>query len=327
MKWRYLGKRLAVLAGTIFLIISINFFLVSAMPGDPLVNLVGEEEYYQIKNTAPEVLDQLAEKYGLDEPLPERYAKYLKSIVTLDFGFSFVRKQPVLEIILHRLGWTLALAIPATILSALLGGWLGVRAGWKQGGRFDRIATPVAVFCNTLPTNCVAILFLSWFSYRLGWFPISGVTSGGLEGMAKFWDVLWHMALPLTVLVLLRSCGNFIHMKSYIAHVKSEAYVLTAVAKGLPDRKVLRRHVLRNCMLPYLTSICMQFGGIVSGSIIIETVFSWIGMGNLMNESIRSGDFPMMQFCFLLTATCSVLANFLADVLYALIDPRVRKES
>lgn len=231
-----------------------------------------------------------------------------------------------MDIITHRLGWTLVLAIPATILSALIGGWLGIRAGWKQGGWFDRIATPAALFLNTLPTNCVAILFLSWFSYQLRWFPISGVTSGGLHGLEKLVDVLWHMALPLTVMVLLRSAGNFIHMKSYISRIKSEEYVLTAVSKGLPDRKVLRRHVMKNCVLPYITVVCMQFGGVVSGSVIIETVFSWIGMGDLMNQSISSSDFPMMQFCFLLTAACSVLANLLADVLYVLIDPRIREE-
>lgn len=326
MKWRFLVKRLLIALGTVFIIISISFFLVNSMPGDPLVNILGDEEYYEIKNTAPEVLDEIAEKFGLNESLPVRYGKYIKSILTLDFGYSYTKKQPVLNIITHRLGWTLVLAIPATILSALIGGWLGIRAGWKQGGWFDRIATPAALFLNTLPTNCVAILFLSWFSYQLRWFPISGVTSGGLHGLEKLVDVLWHMALPLTVMVLLRSAGNFIHMKSYISRIKSEEYVLTAVSKGLPDRKVLRRHVMKNCVLPYITVVCMQFGGVVSGSVIIETVFSWIGMGDLMNQSISSSDFPMMQFCFLLTAACSVLANLLADVLYVLIDPRIREE-
>lgn len=326
MMWRFLWKRVLIAAGTIFLIISINFFLVNSMPGDPLVNILGDEEYYKIKNSSPEILKEIKAKYGLDEGLPVRYIKYVKSIVTLDFGFSYVKKQPVLDIIAHRLGWTLVLAIPATLLSALIGGSLGIYAGWNQGRRFDRIATPISLFLNTVPTNCIAILFLSWFSYQLGWFPISGVTSGSLEGMQKFADVLWHMALPLTIMVLLKSCGNFIHMKSYVTRIKSEEYILTAVSKGLNDRKVLRRHALKNCLVPYITMMCMQFGGIVSGSVMIETVFSWIGMGDLMNQSISSSDFPMMQFCFLLTAACSVLANLLADVLCMVIDPRVREE-
>lgn len=327
MKWAYLGKRLLIAALTILIIITINFFLVNSMPGDPLVNILGDEEYYKIKNDNPEILEHIREKYGLDENIFVRYGKYVKSIVTLDFGFSYVKKMPVLDVIRHRLHWTLVLAIPATILSALLGGWLGVKAGWKQGGLLDRIATPTALFLNTLPTNCIAILFLSWFSYRLGWFPIAGVTSGGLHGLEKVVDVLWHMTLPLIIMVILRSSGNFIHMKSYMSKIKSEEYVLTAVSKGLSDQKVLRRHALKNCILPYLTIISMQFGSIVSGSVIIETVFSWIGMGDLMNKSIASSDFPMMQFCFLMTAACSVLANLAADVLYVLIDPRIREEN
>lgn len=326
MKWRFLGKRLLIAAGTIFVIITINFFLVNSMPGDPLVNILGDEEYYKIKNSNPEILEEIKAKYGLDEGLPVRYAKYVKNIVTLDFGFSYVKKQPVIDIIGQRLGWTLVLAIPATLLSALIGGSLGIFAGWNQGGRFDRFATPVSLFLNTVPTNCIAILFLSWFSYQLGWFPISGVTSGGLEGMEKFMDILWHMTLPLIIMVMLKSCGNFIHMKSYVTRIKSEEYILTAVSKGLSDQKVLCRHALKNCLVPYVTMMCMQFGGIVSGSVMIETVFSWIGMGDLMNKSITSSDFPMMQFCFLLTAACSVLANLLADVLCMAIDPRVREE-
>ncbi len=326
MKWAYLGKRILVAVLTIFIIISINFVLVNSMPGDPLVNILGDEEYYKIKNDAPEVLESIREKYGLDESLPVRYAKYVKSILTLDFGFSYTKKQPVIDVITHRLYWTLVLAIPATILSALIGGFLGIKAGWKQGGAFDKIATPIALFLNTLPTNCIAILFLSFFSYQLGWFPISGVTSGGLHGAEKTMDVLWHMVLPLSIMVIMRSCGNFIHMKSYVTRIKSEEYILTAVSKGLADEKVLRRHVRKNCILPYITIISMQFGGIVSGSVIIETVFSWIGMGDLMNKAISSSDFPMMQFCFLMTAACSVLANLFADLLYVVIDPRIREE-
>lgn len=326
MKWAYLGKRILVAVLTIFIIISINFVLVNSMPGDPLVNILGDEEYYKIKNDAPEVLESIREKYGLDESLPVRYAKYVKSILTLDFGFSYTKKQPVIDVITHRLYWTLVLAIPATILSALIGGFLGIKAGWKQGGAFDKIATPIALFLNTLPTNCIAILFLSFFSYQLGWFPISGVTSGGLHGAEKTMDVLWHMVLPLSIMVIMRSCGNFIHMKSYVTRIKSEEYILTAVSKGLADEKVLRRHVRKNCILPYITIISMQFGGIVSGSVIIETVFSWIGMGDLMNKAISSSDFPMMQFCFLMTAACSVMANLFADLLYVVIDPRIREE-
>ncbi|MCI6956019.1 MAG: ABC transporter permease [Candidatus Faecousia sp.] len=325
MKKRILINRVLISIGTIFLIITISFFLVNSMPGDPLVNIMGDEEYYKVKNSNPELLTEIAEKYGLNDSLPQRYFKYLKSILTLDFGYSYVKNQPVLDVVLYRLKWTLLLAVPATILSALIGGWLGIAAGWNSGGALDRVMTPVALVMNTIPTNCVAILVLAIFAYRLRWFPVSGMTSGGLAGWAKARDVLWHMALPLLVMVLSRSCGNFIHMKSYVTQIKSEEYILTAKAKGVKRSRILRRHVLKNCFLPYITVLCMQFGHIVSGSIMVEVVFTWVGMGDMMNSSISSSDFPMMQLCFLITAVCMVLSSIAADVLYVVFDPRIEE--
>ena len=325
MKKKIIINRILISIGTIFLIITISFFLVNSMPGDPLVNIMGDEEYYKVKNSNPELLTQIAEKYGLNESLPQRYFKYLKSILTLDFGYSYVKNQPVLDVALYRLKWTLLLAVPATILSAFIGGWLGIAAGWNSGGALDRIMTPLALVMSTIPANCVAIIVLAIFAYRLRWFPISGMTSGGLVGWAKARDVLWHMALPLLVMVLSRSCGNFIHMKSYVTQIKSEEYILTATAKGVKRSRILRRHVLKNCFLPYITVLCMQFGHIVSGSIMVEVVFTWVGMGDMMNSSISSSDFPMMQLCFLITAVCMVLSNIAADVLYVVFDPRIEE--
>ena len=325
MKKKIIINRILISIGTIFLIITISFFLVNSMPGDPLVNIMGDEEYYKVKNSNPELLTEIAEKYGLNESLPQRYFKYLKSILTLDFGYSYVKNQPVLDVALYRLKWTLLLAVPATILSAFIGGWLGIAAGWNSGGALDRIMTPLALVMNTIPTNCVAIIVLAIFAYRLRWFPISGMTSGGLVGWAKARDVLWHMALPLLVMVLSRSCGNFIHMKSYVTQIKSEEYILTATAKVVKRSRILRRHVLKNCFLPYITVLCMQFGHIVSGSIMVEVVFTWVGMGDMMNSSISSSDFPMMQLCFLITAVCIVLSNIAADVLYVVFDPRIEE--
>lgn len=325
MKKRILINRVLISIGTIFLIITISFFLVNSMPGDPLVNIMGDEEYYKVKNSNPELLTEIAEKYGLNDSLPQRYFKYLKSILTLDFGYSYVKNQPVLDVVLYRLKWTLLLAVPATILSALIGGWLGIAAGWNSGGALDRVMTPVALVMNTIPTNCVAIIVLAVFAYRLRWFPISGMTSGGLAGWEKARDVLWHMTLPLLVMVLSRSCGNFIHMKSYVTQIKSEEYILTAKAKGVKRSRILRRHVLKNCFLPYITVLCMQFGHIVSGSIMVEVVFTWVGMGDMMNSSISSSDFPMMQLCFLITAVCMVLSSIAADVLYVVFDPRIEE--
>lgn len=325
MKRKIILNRILISLGTIFLIVTISFILVNLMPGDPLINIMGDDEYYKVKSSDPELLEQIAEKYGLNGSLGERYVKYMGNILRLDFGFSFTRNRPVLEVVWYRLRWTLVLAIPATVLSALFGALLGIRAGWDENGLLNRIMTPLTLVLNTIPTNCIAILFLALFSYKLRLFPISGMASGGLTGWAYIRDVMWHMCLPLTIMVMSRTCSNFIHIKSYVAQVKGEEYILAAVAKGVPKRKVLHRHVLKNAMLPYVTILCMQFGHIVSGSVMIEVVFSWVGMGNVMNTAISASDFPIMQMCFLLTAVCMVVSSVIADLLYVLLDPRIKE--
>ena len=179
--------------------------------------------------------------------------------------------------------------------SGILGAVLGTIAGWKPGGRFDAVMTPAALFINTVPSNCIGILLLALFSFRLKWTPISGMTSGMLTGSAYIRDVLWHMALPLLILIVFRTCGDFMLMKSSVSQVRREDYTVTAAAKGLSDWKVLFRHVMRNALLPYITSMCMQMGSLLSGSMIVETIFGWKGMGQLFYASVSGRDFPTAQ--------------------------------
>ena len=217
------------------------------------------------------------------------------------------------------------LSIPTFLLGGLFGAILGMLAGWRPGGRFDKIMTPIMLFLNTVPDNCIGILFLVVFAYRLGWFPVNGMTSGGLNGAAKAVDILWHATLPLTLLILFRVSGNFLLMKSNVSQVKNEDYVITAYSKGLPDKRVLFRHVMRNAMIPFVTSLCMQLGSLLSGSMLLEVIFGWRGMGNLFYTAITSRDFPTAQLCFILSAVCVVTGNLLGDVLIAVIDPRIKE--
>lgn len=198
-------------------------------------------------------------------------------------------------------------------------------AGWKPGGLFDRIITPAMLFLNTVPDNCIGIIFLVVFAYKLGWFPVNGMTSGGLTGIAKAADILWHAALPMSLLILFRVSGNFLLMKSNVSQVKNEDYVITAYSKGLRDKKVLFRHVMRNAMVPFVTSLCMQLGSLLSGSMILEVIFGWKGMGNLFYTAITSRDFPTAQLCFIISAFCVVTGNLLSDVLIAVLDPRIKE--
>lgn len=296
------------------------------MPGDPLIHIIGEEEYYRLQKEYPEVIEEVREKYGLDQSFGTQYAKYLRNTVKLDFGYSYINAQPVLEIVIYRMKWTLMIAIPSIIISAVLGGFLGAKAGWKTGGIFDCAMTPVFLIFNTIPSNCFALIFLIIFAYKTGWFPIAGMTSGGFHGLEKALDILWHMALPTIVLTIFRTSSNYLLMKSYVSQIKDEEYILTAVSKGLSQKKILIRHVVKNAMLPYITTLCMQLGYIFSGSMMVEVIFSWKGMGTLIYNSVNSKDYPTIQLCFLVISVCVIVFNFFADVLYLFIDPRVKKE-
>lgn len=316
-------KRLLGALLTIYVVITVSFFMVRFMPGDPLQHLVGQEEYYYLMENDPAELERLAEKYGLNDPVGVQYLRYLENVIHMDFGISYSNKQPVVENVLNCMSWTIMLSIPTWIVGGLLGGILGVIAGWKPGKLFDSIMTPIALFLNTVPSNCIAILALVVFAYNLRWVPIGGMTSGMTTGWARTADILHHMALPLSILILFRVSGDFMLMKSSVSQIRREDYTTTARAKGLPERKVLFRHVMKNALLPYVTSMCMQMGSLLSGSMMIETIFGWKGMGQLFYNAVSNRDFPTAQLCFLISAFCVVTANLVSDLIITVIDPRV----
>lgn len=316
-------KRLLGALLTIYAVITVSFFMVRFMPGDPLQHLVGQEEYYYLMENDPAELERLAEKYGLNDPVGVQYLRYLENVIHMDFGIAYSNKQPVVENVLNCMSWTIMLSIPTWIVGGLLGGILGVIAGWKPGKLFDSIMTPIALFLNTVPSNCIAILALVVFAYNLRWVPIGGMTSGMTTGWARTVDILHHMALPLSILIIFRVSGDFMLMKSSVSQIRREDYTTTARAKGLPERKVLFRHVMKNALLPYVTSMCMQMGSLLSGSMMIETIFGWKGMGQLFYNAVSNRDFPTAQLCFLISAFCVVTANLVSDLIITVIDPRV----
>lgn len=316
-------KRLLGALLTIYVVITVSFFMVRFMPGDPLQHLVGQEEYYYLMENDPAELERLAEKYGLNDPVGVQYLRYLENVIHMDFGIAYSNKQPVVENVLNCMSWTIMLSIPTWIVGGLLGGILGVIAGWKPGKLFDSMMTPIALFLNTVPSNCIAILALVVFAYNLRWVPIGGMTSGMTTGWARTVDILHHMALPLSILILFRVSSDFMLMKSSVSQIRREDYTTTARAKGLPERKVLFRHVMKNALLPYVTSMCMQMGSLLSGSMMIETIFGWKGMGQLFYNAVSNRDFPTAQLCFLISAFCVVTANLVSDLIITVIDPRV----
>ena len=287
--FKHILKKTLIAIATIWLIITISFTLVHTMPGDPIIFLIGEEEYYYLLDNNPAYLEQVTEKFGLNDDLPTQYARYMKSVLTLDFGLSYTNQKPVIENFRSAAYWTLLLSVPTLIISCILGAVLGIHAGIRPGGLFDRIATPFFLFLNTIPSNCLSLL--------------------------------------LRILILFRTSGDFMLMKSTVSQIRQEEYILTARAKGIGQNKVLFRHVLKNALVPYSTSLCMQLGGLLSGAMVVEVVFGWKGMGQMMYNAVSCRDFATAQFCFLLSALCVVLSNLLGDIVAAAIDPRIREEA
>lgn len=316
----YLLRALAL----ILVAISLNFLLVHLMPGDPLLHILGEEEYFTLYYNYPEILDKVRAQYALGGSLFEQYIRFLWNTVTFQFGKSYISGQNVVQVVLFRLRWTLVLSVTAIILSAFVGGALGIFAGYHKGGRADSALTFVFLLFETIPANCLALIVLVIFAFNLHWFPVGGMASGGLTGWAKFADTLYHMVLPVSVLALFKTSTNFLMMKSFVSQIRDEEYILTAEAKGLPRHKVLFRHVLRNVAVPYVTLLCMQFGYMLAGSMLIEVVFSWKGLGTLIYDGVIQHDYPTVQLCFLLIAVCVIFFQFIADILAWKFDPRIK---
>ena len=316
----YFLKALALILAAV----SINFVLIHLMPGDPAIHIVGEQEYFTLTEKYPEILEEIKAQYSLDGSLLSQYFSFLKNTVTFQFGKSFITGENVVDAVLFRVRWTLVLALASIVISALAGGTLGVIAGYHKGGRLDSVLTFVFLFLETIPANCLALLMLLLFAFKLKWFPISGMASGGLGGAAKFFDTVYHMVLPVSVLSMFRTSSNFLLVKSFVSQIREEDFILTAAAKGVPKKTLLRKHVLGNVLVPYVTVLCLQFGFIFSGSMLIEVVFSWKGMGTLIYSAVMARDYPTVQLCFLITSACVIFFHFLADVLAWKLDPRIK---
>ncbi|MCX6013542.1 MAG: ABC transporter permease [Chloroflexi bacterium] len=303
-----------------WLIISLNFILPRLMPGDPVKNIVGERAFY----ISPEALDSLRTRLGLDAPLYIQYFRYLGGIFTGDWGFSYLYMQPVLNSITLHLKWTLVLILPAVILGAIIASVFGSLAAWYRKSRTDAGLSALFLVSYSMPHYWLAMLFLTIFSFILGWFPLGNVTSGGLSGLPYLVDVIWHMFLPLSVITIFKAGYDFLIVRNAIVSIYGEDYLLAARARGLSEMTVLFKHALRNAIAPLATVTAIQFGVLFTGAMLVEVVFSWPGMGSLIYAAIMARDYPLLQATFLIITICVLLANFIADVLYTRLDPRTR---
>jgi peptide/nickel transport system permease protein len=311
---------------TVFLlIISFNFVIIRLLPGDPLLNMIGENEYYYLSQKKPEILENMRVEYQLDGNLPQQYIRYLMKTSRMDFGYSYFHAAKVTDVVVRRLGWTLLLTVPSIIIAAVLGAALGLASGWRQG-KLEKTLTPLFIFLNSVPSYCLGILALFYLAFTARLFPIGGMASAGTQGFARVMDILWHMVLPVSILVIGKTAYNYLIMKNCVTLVKNEDYILIAKSKGLTEKRILMHHLLRNALLPYMATVFMQFGYAMSGVMTLEVVFSWTGTGKLVADSALAKDYPVLQLSFLLLCICIMATNLLADLLGTWIDPRTKSE-
>jgi peptide/nickel transport system permease protein len=306
---------------TIFIILVLNYFLFRVMPGDPAAMLVRNPRM------SPEAVQKVTEMFGLGKPWYEQFGIYLANLAQGNLGTSFIYKAPVGGIIMERLLATLLLTVVAEVLAILGGVLLGVVAAWKRGKKVDVAALGFALVTYAMPTFWLGILMVVFFAVTLRWFPTSGMMTPSLS-LAGFWqqvpDVLWHMVLPSVTLALVLMGEYALIMRNSLVDVLTEDYITTARAKGAPERRVLRSHALPNAMIPMVTLIALNLSFTITGALQVETVFSWPGLGRLMYDALAGRDYPLLQGIFLITAIAVVGANFLTDLTYRLLDPRVK---
>ena len=261
--------------------------------------------------------------------MAEQFVIYMKTMLVFDFGTSYMYQRPSWEVLLERVPSTALLFGTALILSYVVGISVGVLVAWRRGTVFEMGTIITTLFFYSMPIFWFALI-MQWIFYsQLGWFPLGGV--GGispegdpLHGLEWFSDILWHLAMPLVTLMILGLAGNILLMRSAMLEVIGEDFTVTAKAKGLKERTVIYKHVARNAMLPVVTAMAMSIGGIISGGVLTETIFSWYGMGTLLIEGTLTKDFPVVQGAFYVLALITILGNMMADMLYAWLDPRVQ---
>lgn len=288
--------------------ITLVVFFLSRASGDPVALLVGAEGGPGVEAH----MAVLREKYGLDRPLPLQYVKFLGNMLHGDLGESLWTKQSALSMVIERFPATIKLALAATALSAIIGGLIGAIAGIRQGSLLDRAVMTTTLIGQSIPAFWLGIIFILVFAVSLRWLPSSG--GGGLK----------HLILPAVTLSAFYLARMARIARASVADEMSRPYVVTARAKGLPESRVIWYHVLQNAAIPMVTIVALDLGHLLSGSVIVETIFAWPGLGFLVAQAAYHRDFPLIQASVVMIALVIVFVNFMADMIYTWVDPRIR---
>lgn len=315
-----LGKAVLVVLG----VVVINFLLIHLAPGDPAAVMAGEAGA-----TDPKYIEELRQQFGLDKPVLHQLWIYMEGILRLDFGYSYRNGLPVLDLILDRLPATLLLMVCAFVFSLITGVTLGVLAAKSRFSNrrkwIDNVIMVGALIIYAAPLFWLALLAIVLFSVMLDWLPAFGMESIGanLTGIARVWDIARHLVLPTVTLGCFFMAVYARLTRASMLEVIGMDFVNTARAKGVPSSQIIRRHVLRNALLPVVTFAGIQLGQMAGGAVLTETVFSWPGIGRLMFDALMQRDYQLLLGVFLMTSVIVVLFNLLTDLFYQIIDPRI----
>lgn len=318
---RYVIKRILLSIPTIFIIILIVFLLIHLAPGDPISILIGEFATVDV-----EYMEMMKEELGLNKPLHEQLLLYMQRVLSFDFGYSYRFNSPVATLIAERIAATLLLMLTGLIFAIFVGIILGVVSSKKPYSLIDNFTTISSLIAYSVPVFWLAYIFLLVFSLYLGLFPAQGMFSLRVEltGIDYVLDILHHAALPIFTQGAINLAFFARLTRSNMIEVMGKDFIITARAKGLDENKVVYRHALKNSLLPVVTLVGIRSGFVLSGSVLVETVFGWPGLGRLLYDSIGARDYPVIMALFIVASITVIIANLITDIIYAFIDPRVR---
>lgn len=315
----YVWKRSLFAVATVFIALTVNFVLFRVLPGDAVTRIS------RVPNASPALKHALEVEFGLDKPLWQQYVLYLQQLFQGNLGVSFANRQPVLGNLMEAFANTLPMVTTGTVIAIVLGIAVGVYSAVRRGTIGDHLSTNLAVVFYAFPTQFLGMMLLILFAGVLPSVGMSDPFAVGLSPGQQFLDVLAHMVLPVTTLVLTLYAEEALIVRSAMLETLGEDYILTARAKGLPRRRIIGSYALRNAALPTITQVALSLGAIVSGSILVEVIFSWPGIGRALYNAVLQRDYPMLQGGFLIITITVVLLNYLADLLYYRLDPRLSR--
>ena len=317
---KYIFKRLMTALGIVLFVILLNYVIIHLAPGDPVRIMAGFD------NPSQEQMDALTQKYGLDQPLYVQFWKYISALFRGDMGISYQYNEPVAQLILERVGASLLLSGTAAVLAVVIGCLLGLYAGRHHGKALDRTFSGVAYTFNAMPSFWLGLMLILIFASTLKLLPTSGMVNirKGYTGWAYVRDVAQHMVLPCATLVAVQIPSYFRITRSSVMQVMAEDFVTTFRVTGMSERKIFNKYILKNALLPIVTVFGINLAYVISGSTLIEIVFSWPGIGVLMYRAISQRDYNLLMGVYLLLSISVAVMMIVVDLVYAWLDPRIR---